>query len=499
MNDNYFAENSNLEEQVVKWKKYVSIPTLIISLITTVVLVIIVASNWGNVVEMFGGEASNSEDSIFEELVVWDEVMLSGEIFDDLDIVNYTHILDSKNYGELWLKSQNINLNNYEDEVYLEGIVEKIQQWIPVIEVDTIYALDMEEEILTWDIDEEIEEVETKYLSNVWIYFDEDFFEKYSLVNAWEAGVLKIKDVETKEIISLDYFKCNTAVENQNCDRFNEMFATSSVQKFVDSAGIAYYKQSEIQSWFFSNGSLFGYFANDVEDSKFKELVKYLTIVDEDFVEDNVLNNLDAVCRNDGKWLENMWNYELIMKNGELYLDIEGNDWSESVLSCEVKLDLTLKNKARLINLEVVWEIEEEVQEDIDDDGEDSVEIVENYDRDSDVEQFPINLEKALEFTSRRGHTIVFPSSNIAYAGKSVQEDFDTAWVNCFSVMNVVQYSEKELVDQKWSVKIYECTVKDGFDDSSDKLIYKELADQKFVIEIVDPAWVQFGNNVNIK
>ncbi len=104
-----------------------------------------------------------------------------------------------------------------------------------------------------------------------------------------------------------------------------------------------------------------------------------------------------------------------------------------------------------------------------------------------------------MEFTSRRGHTIVFPSSNIAYAGKSIQEDFDMAWVNCFSVMNVVEYDQKDMVDQKWSVKIYECTIKDEFDDSSERLIYKEVWEQKFVIEIVDPSWIKFGNNITIK
>ncbi len=47
--------------------------------------------------------------------------------------------------------------------------------------------------------------------------------------------------------------------------------------------------------------------------------------------------------------------------------------------------------------------------------------------------------------------------------------------------------------------KIYECTTKDWFDDSSDKLIYEELGEQEFVIEIVDPSWVKFANNITIK
>jgi hypothetical protein len=89
---------------------------------------------------------------------------------------------------------------------------------------------------------------------------------------------------------------------------------------------------------------------------------------------------------------------------------------------------------AELIKLEISGELIEEDKNNDEEESDDSekivldendIEITENFDWDSDVEQFPINIEKALEFTSRRGHTIIFPSSNIAYAGRSVQEDFD--------------------------------------------------------------------------
>jgi hypothetical protein len=62
-----------------------------------------------------------------------------------------------------------------------------------------------------------------------------------------------VKDVETKEIITIDYFACNESKDSENCNKFNDMFSTSSEQKFVDAAGITYYKQTEVQSWFFSN------------------------------------------------------------------------------------------------------------------------------------------------------------------------------------------------------------------------------------------------------
>jgi acetyltransferase-like isoleucine patch superfamily enzyme len=154
-----------------------------------------------------------------------------------------------------------------------------------------------------------------------------------------------------------------------------------------------------------------------------------------------------------------------------------------------------LKNMAKLVDLQVVGELKSE--EDIK--AESNWDTNVSYNWDSNVTQFPVNLEKSLEFTSRRGHTFVFPSSNIAYVAQTSEEDFNQIGVNCFSVMNVVQYSDKEFVEQKWNVKVYECTAKNGIDDSDKKLIYKQIWDKHFIVEIIDPAWVTFANNIEIK
>ena len=120
------------------------------------------------------------------------------------------------------------------------------------------------------------------------------------------------------------------------------------------------------------------------------------------------------------------------------------------------------------------------------------------YIRDIDVEQFPINLDKKLTFTSSRWHSFIFPSSNLAYQWVNVSEDFGQVWVNCFSAMNVVKYADKELVESQGNVVIYECNVKNTFDDSDKTLIYKKVWDKNFVIKINDPARVNFANNIEI-
>lgn len=513
MDSNYFAENAEINRSMVKSHKSVSIPTLIISILTTIVLVLIIMNNWNNIVETIGFEQKIVETEWIDKLTVWDEVKLSWNIFDDGDLINYTHTLDSMEYGKIWLKSQNINLNNYEKEVYVEGIVEKIRQWIAVVEIDTIYSLNLEEKDGNIDINEEENKesswnvIESRYLSNMWLYLDDGFFEKYSLVNEWEDGTLKIKDIKTNYIINLDYFKCNNAINEQNCSRFNKIFANSASEKFVAADGTNYYKQSEVQSWFFSNGDLFWFFANDVDDKAFKSVSKYIKIVNDKFVENEILDKVSAVCWEPGKAVENVNKYELVLKNNDLYLNIEWDDWVEIDYICETKVNPLIKNMLELVNLteddsknkkadnqEETKDKNEENQK-----NDDASEIISEYDWDVEVEQFPINLQKTLEFSSRRGHTIVFPSSNIAYAGTSVQKDFNQKWVNCFSVMNVVKYSEKADVEIKWDIKIYECTIKDWFDDWAKNLIHKTVWDKDFIIEIVNPAWVDFAENLVIK
>jgi uncharacterized integral membrane protein len=56
MNSNYFTENSQKENIRNKTKKSVSISTLVVSIITTIVLVFIVANKWSDILSFVGIE-----------------------------------------------------------------------------------------------------------------------------------------------------------------------------------------------------------------------------------------------------------------------------------------------------------------------------------------------------------------------------------------------------------------------------------------------------------
>lgn len=491
--NNYFSESITVDPKPKKQKKSVSIPTLIISIIATIVLVFIIASKRWDMISFIGIDSDTQTSNT--QFNIGDEVSFSGTIYDDGDILNYTHSIESSEFGKLALKSSKINLNNYKNDVFIEWIVEKIYQWMPIIWVSTIYSLDMQEEEIEWDNLSWLN-YESMFLPKLGIYLDAEFFQKYSLINEWDGWVLKIKDTNTNEIINLNYFKCSSSDNNTNCERFEKTFSESNAEKFIDTYGINYYKQAEIQSRFFSNDSLFGYFINDTNDSAVKNLIRNIQIINNKFVEKNILNKVDILCRESWKWIEKIDEKKLFLENQELFVDIKWKNTNE-MFECKLKVNPNLKNMATLIELKSVWKIEETNANNESDKAWDKEKTEVNYNRDTDVPQFPINLEKSLKFTSRKWYSFTFPSSNIAYAAQNSQEDFGQVWVNCYSVMHVVQYSEKELVDQKWNVKIYECTIKKWFEESK-KLIHKQEWEKDFVIEIVDPARITFANNILI-
>ena len=236
-----------------------------------------------------------------------------------------------------------------------------------------------------------------------------------------------------------------------------------------------------------------------------------MTVINKKYAEKNILPKAKSLCTVNHSSIENINKSNLTYKNWNFYYTIEWTDSNNNIVNCELKVDPTLPSFAQVENIETSinneWTGNNEEQNDNKETAQESEtgnqSSIENtnsqaYVWDEDVKQFPINLEKKLTFTSSRWHSFVFPSSNIAYQWTSASENFGQVWVNCFSAMNVVQYSDKELVESQGNVIIYECNVKNSFDDSDKTLIYKNVWDKHFVIQIVDPARVDFANNIEI-
>ena len=508
MENSYFAEDHGINQVKVNksQRRSVSIPTFIISLIMVACIVVLLFLKRDDILWFFGVETDEQEIEISQWLSVWDEIAFSGSIKADWNMENYTHSYISDEYWIIWLRSKSLILNDYSDNVYFEWVVEKFSHEIPIVNVTKIYNIEENEQELTWDSIETWEDIETndKYLPKLWLYFGEDFFEKYSLVNEWDGSILKIKDIETNIIYTVNYFKCNTSNNSENCNHLNNLYSQSSSKKFVDKYWVNYYKDSEVNSRFFSNDSLFGFKINDTDESFVKDVSTLMTIVNKNFAEKNILPNAKSLCIANHSSMEKVNKSDFSYKDWNFFYSLEWNDVNDNIIVCELKVNPELSSFVQVESVEIInnegWNNEEWDREIIETWSKVEPENKEQqaYIWDTDVEQFPINLEKKLTFTSSRGHSFVFPSSNLAYQWVNVSEDFWQVWVNCFSAMNVVKYADKELVESQGNVVIYECNVKNTFDDSDKTLIYRKVWDKNFVIKINDPAWVDFANNIEI-
>jgi len=115
------------------------------------------------------------------------------------------------------------------------------------------------------------------------------------------------------------------------------------------------------------------------------------------------------------------------------------------------------------------------------------------------VPQFAINLEKPFVFTSSRGHTISFPSQNIAFAQSQVTQDVLLSSLNCYAQQNIVSYANKPMLDTDPSIILYECTraPQDG-SVPAQYVVYKTAEKRNFIAHVLDGSWRDFANNIII-
>jgi len=115
---------------------------------------------------------------------------------------------------------------------------------------------------------------------------------------------------------------------------------------------------------------------------------------------------------------------------------------------------------------------------------------------DPNVTQFPINPEKGLKYTRKGNYTVNFSSSNISYAASSVKENFGNKSLSCTYVINVIKYADRDNLETDPAIRIYECSVSEPILASTlgENFVIKEGAGKTFIIQINNPAWIDFSN-----
>lgn len=466
-------------------KKWISYKTIIISILLLIVVILLFKN-----IDL----SKNPTDETMQWNVIWSQISLSGEIFANWDYVSNTHTLKTSDNVVYWLKSRELDLNQYHWFVELQWVIEKEQADLVIIEVKSISwsTIPLTGENLTW---EEIKE-SWIYIQNAWVYFPESITDKYSLLNNWEDWVIQLKNNQTNQQINISYFKCSKTDSNKNCKQLQQNFSSSADKKFSSPNQDIYYKLPETKSRYFNNGEFYWYFINDVEEDEVRSISNYLVLPNSYYIEQKFTNNISSVCTDGTNSINQIAKSTLWLDVNWLYVQI---DWviQSGTAICKILLDPSLSNGWQKISFttkttEITTTVVPAVTNPL-------VNNAANSDLNFNVKQFPVNLEKSLEFKSTRWHTIKLPSPNLSYAGVDLDDDLTMPGIRCSFQMNIVSFPNKVLLQTNPSIKIYECTVKSEI-SLSNKFISKTIADWRtFIIEIMDPSWKDFADNIVIE
>ncbi len=467
-------------------KKSVSWITLFIVVVLTFFVAFVLFKNYDRITNWFVSSLDTSSSFVFGQ-----EIETSWIIQSDGDMISYTHTLLVDEDTMFWLKSRTLDLSLYTWVVFVEWIIERELQEVFILEVYSIsWAL------ITWN---EVDDVWTgvwTYVSVAAVYLPADFSTKYTLLNRWENGVLRFQNTVTNQIIPVSYFTCKASDPNKHCTQLQQNISSTAEKSFSTSYWVTAYKLEGITSWFFTNGSTYGYFINDVADQEVQDLVNAFILPTEYYIKNTRLSKMESLCGDDVTSLMQITSYTLSVDTNGLVITLQ---WPTEDGSASCKLFIDPSQALWATKISYITNTASTTTTTSSSTDSSSF-VASTPDFDTSVKQFPIDLEKALTFTSSRGYSIVFPSSNIAYAAINVNDDLGLPGVRCSSQMNVTRFADKDTLHDDPKVSIFLCNIQGTLNNLWNTMIQTSNDEWvQFIIKILDSAWYDFAMNISVK
>ena len=441
------------------------------------------------------------------QFAIGTNIQEEGVLSADGDLLNYTHSLTNSSWDIFLLKSKTVSLNNISNlswNFIVEWIIESMYGWYPLVEVKRIQSISETGEETTILADEGTPRI---FVAEAALWFPVDFNDNYTFIwEAWENWTISIKNLDNEKVTNINFFACTDAGDT-NCKQLTKTFDSNATKKITTLNGDIYYKLPDVKSWYFQNGNWWGYFINDADDEEVEALKDYIIIPNSEIIKDIVTRYWVRVCLWSDDGISMITSHTVKKVSDGLQISMQG-EWGENIFTCEALLDLSEANqlerldvqiKAKQEKTEEEQKNEEEKKEEIINTGNVEVATTSNMPTTPAVNQFPINLEKTMAYTSKRGeYVMTFPSSNISYTSDAISEDFNQVGVRCSYSIKAIQYKYKEDLQSNPSIMIYECSFKNGFELPWENYFLKELGDKKFVIEVRDNTWYDFAKNIQI-
>lgn len=161
------------------------------------------------------------------------------------------------------------------------------------------------------------------YLSQAGLYFQPSFFARYDLdTSRISQGTVGITDIISSQTIPVQYFTCTNNNSDTDCGRLSEVFTQTAAKTFTTAAGMKFYKQSEVNSRFTTNG-LLGYFINDVPEASIVQLTQYLQFVNDNTLARYLIPNIPELCVDASERIATITDTELRYVQRQFVLDVQ--------------------------------------------------------------------------------------------------------------------------------------------------------------------------------
>lgn len=463
-------------------KRSVSFLTLFIVVVCTLIIALLVFKNFDRISTRF---SSSIESTTWFD--IGQDVSLSWVLQSDGDLISYTHTLTMIDATVVGLKSRTLDLSTYSGQVDIQWIVEKELNDMFIIEVNAIsWAL-----ASTWSTWTVLGSGSGLYFPQAGIYLPAEFGQKYAVLNQGEWGILKVQNLSNSQIILISYFVCKASDPNKNCSQLKQNIWASAEKTVSSNRGDKLYKLEWVTSWFFSNGNYYGYFINDVADQEVIDLVDAMILPTETYVKDSLSSKMQSLCTDGSTSLMQVQNQTFSMDLNGLVVTLQ---WPTADGSASCKIFVDPSQAAWWTKISYISNTPTAASSTT------TTSTTTVSDLDTSVKQFPINLDKAITFSSSRGYSIIFPSSNISYESVNVDDTLDLPGVRCSAQMDVTKYADKATLHDDPKVKIFTCSIKGTLNNLWNSIIQKESANgTKFLIQIMDSARMDFATNIAIQ
>lgn len=473
-------------------KKSVSYATLIVVVLCTLILAFVLFRNFDRIGSLFSSAIQSNTG-----LQLNQHVLLSGNLFANGDLVSYTHTLQTADHGVVGIKSRSLDMTQYTGFVEIQWTVEKQLNDIFIVEVSAISWSLVDTWMVAVATGQSLWSGSGIYIAQAGIYLPAEFGTKYVIQDQSVHGELTVKNIANNQVVTIGYFPCNSSDPNKNCMELQKNISATAEKTFTTPNGDVLYKLEWVTSWFFTNGKLYWYFINDVPEQDVTDLASAIILPNSDYVKNTLLSKLQTLCTDGTTSLMQVTTSNLGVDTNGLVVTMDGPT-ANGQAKCKVVVDPSQAAGGAKISYNAITQSTGDTVSPSTTTTTSTSPAITSLD--TSVKQFPVSLDKTLTFSSSRGYSVTFPSKNLSYDSVAVDEDLWLAGVRCSTQLNVTKFSDEATLDDSPAVKIFVCTIKWTLSNLWNSIIQKTTGSgMNFLIQILDPAWFDFANNIVIE